>query len=67
MSLQTHFPPDAQAFFPPLMSPSQFALSVGVSLRTVDAWILRGHIPSRKVGRRRLVDVFTLCSTGWKK
>ncbi|WP_316368085.1 helix-turn-helix domain-containing protein [Candidatus Thiodiazotropha sp. CDECU1] len=42
-------------FFP--MTQAKFAETTGVSLATVRAWVARGHIPTLRVGRRRLVDV----------
>ncbi len=41
----------------PEMTIEQYAQHVGVSVRTVEGWIAKDHLPSIKVGRRRLVNV----------
>ena len=41
----------------PEMTIEQYAQYVGVSVRTVEGWIAKNHIPSVKIGRRRLVNV----------
>ena len=41
----------------PEMTIEQYAQHVGVSNRTVEEWIAKNHIPSIKIGRRRLVNV----------
>lgn len=41
----------------PLISKRLFADLVGVTGRTVDGWIEKGHIPTVKVGRHPLVNV----------
>lgn len=41
----------------PLVSKHLFADLVGVTARTVDGWIEKGHIPTVKVGRHPLVNL----------
>ncbi len=42
----------------PEMTIEQYADHVGVTPRTVQNWLDRGYIPTVKVGKRRLVNVF---------
>lgn len=37
-----------------------FAKSLGVTNRTVEAWIARDLIPTVKIGKRRLVNLYQL-------
>lgn len=49
-----------QTHFIPLVSVEQFSRTCGVTVRTVEAWVIRGHVPTVKIGRHRLVNVFAL-------
>ncbi len=40
-----------------VLSIKAFAERIGVSHETVRTWIKENRIPSRKIGKRRLVDV----------
>lgn len=46
--------------FIPLVTIEQFSSTCGVTIRTVEAWVMRGHIPTVKIGRYRLVNVAAL-------
>ncbi|WP_422411877.1 MULTISPECIES: helix-turn-helix domain-containing protein [unclassified Endozoicomonas] len=37
-----------------------FAKSIGVSVRTVDSWVDRGLLPTHKVGKRRLINLYQI-------
>lgn len=47
---------------PPLLDQGKFADLVGVTRDVVENWVRRGLVPIRKIGKRRLVDVFALCT-----
>ena len=49
-----------KAYFPPFLSLNQFGEFCGVTLRTVEAWVLRRHVPTLKIGKHRLVNVAAL-------
>ena len=49
-------------YFPQILSMSQFGDFCGVTLRTVEAWVLRGHVPTLKIGKHRLVNVAALAA-----
>ncbi|OED44134.1 hypothetical protein ACH42_08270 [Endozoicomonas sp. (ex Bugula neritina AB1)] len=38
----------------------EFAKSLGVSVRTVDTWIDRNLIPTEKIGKRRLINLYQI-------
>ena len=44
----------------PVMGMDQFAAICGVTKHVVEKWVRLGHVPSRKIGKRRLVDVLAL-------
>jgi hypothetical protein len=45
---------------PPLMTIENFAETVGVTPSVVDGWIKRDYIPTKKMGKRRLVNMVQL-------
>lgn len=47
----------------PYMSKARFAECVGVDIGVVDAWVDRRYIPSRVVGKHRLINVAQM----WKQ
>ena len=52
------------AFFVPFRTIEAFACDVGVTPECVRGWVSRGQIPSRKIGRRVVVDVWRLVLGG---
>lgn len=54
--------PPLQALVP-YMSKQRFADLVGVEFGVVDAWVDRGYLPSRVIGKHRLINVAVL----WKQ
>ena len=44
----------------PIMDRVRFSELSGVNLGILDGWIDRGYIPSRKIGKHRLVDIASL-------
>lgn len=44
----------------PFMTRQRYAELTGISLGVVDAWVDRGYVPSRVVGKRRLVNIAAL-------
>ena len=43
-----------------LQTIDEFALSIGVTTETVRIWVRRNKIPSYKIGKRRLVNIYKL-------
>jgi hypothetical protein len=54
-------------YFIPLATIEQFSSTCGVSIRTVEAWVMRGHVPTLKIGRYRLVNVAALVAQTGKE
>lgn len=50
--------------FAPLRTVEEFSSDIGLTLRTVEAWVMRGYVPTVKVGRHRLINVAALVATG---
>lgn len=44
----------------PLLSQEQFSILTGLPTEVVRGWISKGHIPTVKIGRRRLVNMARL-------
>jgi hypothetical protein len=44
----------------PVMTQTKFAELVGVDVGVVEGWVNRGHVPTAKIGKRRLVNVHQL-------
>ncbi len=42
------------------MTQQFFAESAGLSLRVVEGWVIRGYLPTIKLGKHRLVNVAAL-------
>lgn len=51
--------PFSQAFVP-VMERSRFAELVGVDVGVVTGWIDKGHLPTIKIGKYRLVNIALL-------
>jgi excisionase family DNA binding protein len=45
---------------PPFLSLEKFAELVGFSRDTVEFWVRTGRLPSKKIGKRRVVDYLAL-------
>lgn len=41
----------------PLIKPQRFAELVGVTARTVEAWMQNGYLPTVKIGRHSLINL----------
>jgi excisionase family DNA binding protein len=46
--------------FVPIMSQERFSLLVGLSEPTIRGMIEKGHLPTVKIGKRRLIDMVAL-------
>lgn len=46
--------------FNPLVTQRFFAESAGLSLRVVEGWVIRGYLPTIKIGKHRLINVAVL-------
>lgn len=49
-------------YISPYLTVERFAASTGVAEDVVRGWIARGYLPTRKIGRYRLVDVLALAA-----
>lgn len=47
---------------PPFCTVERFADLSGVSVDVVRGWVARGYLPTKKIGRYRLVDVVSMAS-----
>lgn len=49
-------------FIAPYMTVERTAEAFGVAEDVVRGWVARGYLPTRKIGRYRLIDVLALAS-----
>lgn len=63
-NLVIHAVQQSAGIVPPFLSLDKFSELVGFSRDTVEWWIRQGVLPSKKVGKRRVVDYLQLVRGG---
>lgn len=49
-------------YISPFLTVEKAAEAIGVAEDVVRGWVARGYLPTRKIGRYRLIDVLALAS-----
>lgn len=47
----------------PVMTVKQYAQNIGLSVGTVQGWIKRGHVPTVKIGKHRMINLYQLAES----